>query len=85
MNRTEKNHFTKWARGLSDEELERQYYDLAFSCLGSEAEEMYERGWDISDILEREKYERDLGVQRGILEGICMERGIPLWEEADGK
>lgn len=46
---------------------------------------MYERGWDISDILEREKYERDLGVQQGILEGICMERGIPLWEEADGK
>lgn len=85
MTRTEKNHFTKWARGLSDEELERHYYDLALSCLGSEAEEMYERGWDISDILEREKYERDLGVQQGILEGICMERGIPLWEEADGK
>lgn len=85
MTRTEKNRFTKWARGLSDEELERQYYDLTFSCLGSAAEEMYERVWDIRDILEREKYERDLGVQQGILEGICRERGIPLWEEADGK
>ena len=85
MTRTEKNRFVKWARGLSDEELERQYYKATYDCLGSEAEEMYERGWDISDILEREKYERDLGVQQGILEGICIERGIPLWEEAEGK
>ena len=85
MTRTEKASFVKWARGLSDEELERQYYDMTFACLGSEAEEMYERGYDVVDIMEREKYERDLGVRAGILEGICIERGIPLWEEADGK
>lgn len=85
MPRTEKASFVKWARGLSDEELERQYYDMTFACLGSEAEEMYERGYDVVDIMEREKYERDLGVRAGILEDICIERGIPLWEEADGK
>lgn len=83
MTRTEKNSFTKWARGLSDEELEKQYYDMTFACLGSEAEEMYERGWEISDILEREKYERDLGVRQGVLEGICIERGIQLWKDGD--
>lgn len=84
MTRTEKNHFVKWARGLSDEELERQYYDTTFACLGSEAEEMYERGWEISDILEREKYERDLAVRADILEDICVERGIQLWKDGDG-
>ena len=85
MTRTEKNSFVKWARGLSDEELERQYYDMTFACLGSEAEEMYERGYDTIDIMEREKYERDLSIRAGILEGICTERGIPLWEDGDGK
>jgi hypothetical protein len=84
MTRTEKDHFVKYARGLSDEELEQMYYDIVFSTLGSEAEEMYDRGYDMVDIMEQEKYERDLSVKSGILEGLCMERGIKLWEEADG-
>ena len=83
MTRTEKDHFIKWARSLSDSELEKEYYDASYACLGSEAEEMYERGWDMDDILERDKYERDLGVKAGILEGVCAERGIQLWEEGD--
>ena len=53
------NKLIKWARGLSDEELEEQYYKAAYDCLGSEAEEMYERGWDIADIRAQEEYERD--------------------------
>ena len=81
MTRTEKDHFIKWARGLSDSELEKEYYDASYACLGSEAEEMYERGWDMDDIIERDKYERDLGVKAGILEGVCAERGIQLYEE----
>ena len=81
MTRIEKAHFIKWARSLSDSELEKEYYDASFDCLGSESEEMYERGWDMDDILERDKYERDLGVKAGILEGVCAERGIQLWEE----
>lgn len=85
MTRTEKNRIVKWARGLTDEELKEQYYKAVYDSLGSEAEEMYERGWDIADIRAQEEYERDLGVTAGILEGICVERGIPLWEEADGK
>lgn len=81
MTRTEKTHFVKWAKSLSDEELEKEFYDATFACLGSEAEEMYERGYDMAEILEREKYERDIVVKAGILEGICVERGIKLWEE----
>ena len=80
MTRTEKFSFIKWARSLSDSELEKEYYDASYACLGSEAEEMYERGWDMDDIIERDKYERDLGVKADILEAICVERGIKLWE-----
>ena len=83
MTRAEKVHFAKWANGLSDEELEKNYYEATFDCLGSVAEEMYECGYDMADILEQEKYERDLMVKADILEGICMERGIKLWEDID--
>ena len=48
--------------------------------LGSQAEEMYERGYDEADIREREKYERWLSKQSDMLEDICQERGITLWE-----
>lgn len=81
MTRSERAKLIKWAKSLSDDELEQEYYKAVFDSLGSEAEEMYERGYDMADILEREKYEHYLGVKAGILEGLCVERGIPLWEE----
>jgi hypothetical protein len=84
MTRTEKVYFVKWANSLSDAELEKNYYESVLDCLGSEAEEMYDRGYDMADILEQEKCERDLMVKADILEGICMERGIKLWEDLDG-
>ena len=52
-----------------------------YDSLGSQTEEMYERGYDIVDILEREKYEKWLSRQSNMLEMICSERGIKLWEE----
>ena len=52
-----------------------------FDTLGSQAEEMYERGYDEADIREREKYERWLSRRSAMLERICSERGIELWEE----
>ena len=55
--------------------------DAMFDALGSQAEEMYERGYDEADIREREKYERWLSRQSSMLEDICRERGIVLWEE----
>ena len=61
--------------------LKKEYYDAVFDSLGSQAEEMYERGYDIVDILEREKYEKWLSRQSDMLEMICSERGIKLWEE----
>ena len=83
MTKTEREGIRKWAEGLSDSQLERHYYESVFESLGSQTEEMYERGYDIADIREREKYEYDLGVITGILEGLCAKRGIKLWEDGD--
>ena len=81
MTKSERNQIIKWANALSDEELKGEYYDAVFDCLGSQAEEMYERGYDMVDILEREKFEKWLGDKSDVLEALCYGRGIKLWEE----
>ena len=83
MNKREYAKLKKWTDTLTDEQLKEEYYDAVFDTLGSQAEEMYERGYDIADIREREKYERWLSTQSDMLEMICSERGIKLWEEYD--
>ena len=81
MNKREFAKLKKWADTLTDEQLKKEYYDAVFDSLGSQTEEMYERGYDIADILEREKYEKWLSRRSATLEMICSERGITLWEE----
>ena len=80
MTKAEKRKFRQWANGLTDDELKAKYCKAVLDTLGSEVEEMYERGYDMQDILEREKYEIDLAVMESILERLCHERGIILWE-----
>ena len=71
MKKQEKDAILDWAKGLSNEALEDAYYDLVLNSLGSEAEEMYERGYDMADIKEREEYEKYLGEKVDILEKLC--------------
>lgn len=85
MNKREFEKLKKWTDTLTNEQLKKEYYDAMFKTLGSQAEEMYECGYDIADILEREKYERWLSRQSNMLEEICHERGITLWEEYEEK
>ena len=80
MTKSERNSIIKWANILTDEDLESEYYHAVLDTLGSEAEEMYERGYDMVDIIEREKYEKWLGQKADLLEKLCEERGIKLWE-----
>ena len=42
---------------------------------------MYELGYDMKDIKEREEYEKYLCEKADFLENICMKRGIELWDE----
>ena len=58
-----------------------EYYDAVDKCLGSVSEKMYELGYDNSDIVEREKYEKYLREKADLLEFLCFKRGIELWEK----
>ena len=49
MKKTERNKIVKWAESVTDEELEKEYYDSVSSSLGSRTEDMYELGYDLAD------------------------------------
>ena len=83
MTKSERNQIIKWANTLTDDELEKEYYRAVQDTLGSEAEEMYERGYDMQDIIEREKYEDWLDQKCDLLERLCYDRGIELWGDTD--
>lgn len=80
MTQKERNAFVKWAKGLSDAELENEYYDAVYDSLGSQTEAMYELGYDMSDIREQETFEKFLREKSDILENECLKRNIKLWE-----
>lgn len=81
MNKSEKNTIIKWAASLSNEELEKEYYDAVFDSLGSVTEEMYDLGYDMRDIKEQEELEKYKCCKADLLEKECCERGIKLWEK----
>lgn len=81
MKLADKNAIIKWAKTVSNEELENAYYDTVYDSLGSQVEEMYDLGYDMRDIEEREEYEKFMNQKCDLLETLCEERGIKLWEK----
>lgn len=81
MKRKERNSIIKWACTLTDEELEKEYCDAVLDSLGSQTERMYDLGYDISDIRDREDYEKFLREKSDLLESVYKERGIELWKQ----
>lgn len=80
MKKSERNKIIKLASVLSDEELEDKYYDLVDESLGSQTDTMYELGYDMVDIIERQKYEKFIREECDLIGGLCEKRGIKLWE-----
>lgn len=80
MKKSDKNALLKWAGNLSDEELKNEYYKSVYDSLGSQTDKMYELGYDIRDIEERESYEKYLSEKSDILGSLCENRNIILWE-----
>lgn len=81
MTKSERRRITIQLSDLSDEQLEAEYYRAVYDTLGSEAQIMEEQGWDEIDIIERRKFEKWLGEKADLLEKLCYERGIKLWED----
>lgn len=81
MKKSEENAIIKWVESLTDEELEKEYYDSVFNSLGSQTEQMYELGYDMADIQERDSLERYVAEKTDLLAALCEGRGIELWRE----
>lgn len=58
----------------------KEYYNAVYNSIGSQCEDMYELGYDIADIAEREKYEKYLVQRADLLCSLCEKRGIMLWK-----
>ena len=81
MTKKEKNEIFEYVAGLSDEQMEKEYYDLLLNdVLGSQAEAMEDAGWEDIDISERRKYETFACQKSALLESLCEKRGIKLFQ-----
>lgn len=79
MTKSEKNEIIKWSNSVTNEELERAYYNTVYDSLGTQTDDMYELGYDITDIMEREKFEKYMSQKAEVLEMLCVKRDIKLW------
>lgn len=79
MRKSEKNKILQTVALWNDSKLEGEYYKRAFDCLGSQAERMFEAGFDISDVKEQEQIEKENCEYSDFLASICDARGIRLW------
>ena len=80
MTKLEKNSIIEWAKALTNDELKKECYKAIYKTIDSQIEEMRERGCSKQDIIEREKYENYLCQKSILLEQLCYERGIKIWE-----
>ena len=79
MKKSERLQIINWSKTVSNDELEKEYYNTVFNTLGSQAEKMYDLDYAFSDIKERELYEKFLFQKCALLEELCVKRGIILW------
>lgn len=80
MTKKERNEWIKWANTLTDEELVKETYKAMKDCCGSLYDRMYDLGYDLQDISERADFEKFSGEKYDLLEDLCIQRGIKLWE-----
>ena len=80
MTKKKRTEWIKWANTLTDEELKNETYKAMIDCCGSLCDRMYDLGYDLQDISERADFEKFLGEKYVLLEDLCIQRGIKLWE-----
>lgn len=79
--KSEISRIIKENSALSNEDLLDKYFDIIYhDVIGSQAEQMYEAGWNESDVKERREYEDYMDCYADILAGMLQERGINPWK-----
>lgn len=82
MKKLRKSEIIKENKLLSNIELLHKYFDIVYhDCLGSQAEQMEEVGWDESDVKARREYEDYMNIYADILEGMLQERSADPWKD----
>lgn len=82
LRKSEINRIIKENIALSNEGLLSKYFDIVYhDVLGSQAEQMYEAGWNESDVKERREYEDYMGCYADILAGMLQDRGVDPWKD----
>ncbi|MBE6576528.1 MAG: hypothetical protein E7653_00130 [Ruminococcaceae bacterium] len=81
MRKSEKNAILQKVAFWNDEKLESEYYKAVYDSLGSQTDRMYDLGYDMRDIIEREKTEKFNCEYADLLGFICEQRGIVLWKD----
>lgn len=82
LRKSEINRIIKENSALSNDELLAKYFDIVFhDCLGSQAQQMEEAGWEESDIRERREYEDYMNRYADILHKMLLERAIDPWAD----
>lgn len=78
MTKAEKNIILADIAVMSDKTLVDNTVELIYKSLGSQVNEMYERGYDLKDIIERQKYEKYISEKTALFQRCCTIRGIDL-------
>lgn len=82
LRKSEVNRIIKENSALSNDELLNKYFDIVYrDCLGSQAEQMEEAGYEESDVRERREYEYYMDCYTDILASMLQERGIDPWAD----
>ena len=82
MKKSERNKLIKKYSTWTDEQLEKEYWNLLYNdVLGSQAEAMEEAGWEDIDVREQREYEDWADEVTNIIEGILLSRGIDVWRD----
>lgn len=83
MTAATKKALREYFSSKTDEYVEKSYYIVLRDCLGSVSERMIEEDYCARDIQERKDYEDFCQEEAELLEEICCERGIKLFDRKE--
>lgn len=81
LTKKERTEILCYCAMLNDKELLERYFEIEFSTLGTQTDQMYDLGYDLVDIREQARYEEYLGLKLDLYEEVCRKRGIKLRDD----
>lgn len=80
MRLDQKKSTIKECNSMNDDQLIDYYHETLFRTLGSQVEEMYDRGYEMADIKERISFEKYLREKCDVIMDVLRKRNLDPWE-----